>query len=433
MSSFTGEFRVAVIGLGKIGLPLALSLALNGCTVKGVDSSKTHVEDLNNGTSRVSEPELEDKLRSALDKKTFIASTDFEEPISSSDYVIVAVPLIANSDGKIDYSIIDSVTKQIGNYARPGITVIYETTLPIGVTRNRLANSIAFTSGLRFDEDLFVAYSPERISSGSAFRDLARYPKLVGGISPASAASACRLYEFGLTFNNALIDSPRGPVWNLGSAESAEFAKLAETTFRDVNIALANTFANHASDLGLSFSAIREACNSQPYSMIHEPGVSVGGHCIPVYPLLYMNSDKGAVLVETAREVNKATPYKCVETLLTNVASPKPNILVAGLSYRTGVKEAAFSGALDLVDAILSQGGVAQVTDELFSDDEIESFGLEPASMQDSFDGLIINSGTREYNLSLIRALKVGAPVFDGRGLLRSSDYPNLITIGESA
>ena len=160
--------------------------------------------------------------------------------------------------------------------------VCYETTLPIGTTRTRFAPVLEKTSGLTCGSDIFIAYSPERVFSGRIFADLRAYPKLVGGLDPISADRAVAFYERILDFDDRDDLSRQNGVWNLGKAEAAEMAKLAETTYRNVNIALANEFALHAEELELDAYSIIEASNSQPFSHIHQPGIAVDrwcGHC----------------------------------------------------------------------------------------------------------------------------------------------------------
>ena len=172
--------------------------------------------------------------------------------------------------------------------------------------------------------------------SGRVLRDLATYPKLVGGLTAEGEARGVELYE-------SFIDG--APVWGMGSAEAAEMAKLAETTYRDVNIAFANELARAADAWGLDVDRVIDAANSQPFSHIHRPGVAVGGHCIPVYPRFYLAGDPAARLPAVAREVNDAMPAYAID-LLGDVHGK--TVLVLGVAYRGGVKETAFSGAYAL-------------------------------------------------------------------------------------
>jgi nucleotide sugar dehydrogenase len=424
--------KVAVIGLGKIGLPLALAFAENNCLVHGVDISTKIVQDLNDAISHVDEPELPEKLSRSLASRTFKATSDLASAVGGTDYVVVAVPLFVDKDNRPDFEILDQVSGDIARHLQPGSTVIFETTLPVGSTRDRLTPILEAGSGLQVGKDFFVAYSPERISSGSAFKDLATYPKLVGGVDRESGSKAAQLYEQGLRFEDRLDLRRRNGVWLMANSETAEFAKLAETTFRDVNIALANTFARHAEEVGTSYEEVLEACNSQPFSLLHRPGVSVGGHCIPVYPHLYLTSDSQADLVRLARDVNKAQPDRALHLLEKRMGSLKgKKVLVSGLSYRTGVKESAYSGAWDIVSKVESAGGITYVVDELFTPDEVQSLGLRSGNLPSGYDCLIVNSGSRNFQLSLFQSLSPNAHILDGRGVLQETDHEALIRLGE--
>ena len=203
-------------------------------------------------------------------------------------------PLVVDAQAEPDFSILDAVIADIGQGLQPGTVVSVETTIPVGTTRSRVSPALAQTSGLRAEEDFFCVHSPERVYSGRIFADLETYPKLVGGLTEAGEQRAAELY-------GAFIGAE---VRRLGSAEAAELTKLAETTYRDVNIALANEFARFADRHGIDIGLVIEAANSQPFSHLHQPGVAVGGHCIPVYPRFYLSGDPAARLPAAARAVN---------------------------------------------------------------------------------------------------------------------------------
>jgi nucleotide sugar dehydrogenase len=423
--------RVAVVGLGKIGLPLAVQFASRGMKVVGVDLSSEVVERVNSGLAHFSEAGMAALLREAVESGGLIGTTDLQDAVRGADYIVVVVPLYVDSGGEPDFSNIDQAIAEVGKNLDLNATVIIETTLPIGTTRTRFAPILEKESGLIAGKDFFVAFSPERVSSGTVFADFRRYPKLVGGVNPESTARAAELYKYGLEFDMRPDLVRTNGVWGMDSADAAEFAKLAETTFRDVNIALANTFANHAEELGISYAGIREACNSQPFSMLHSAGISVGGHCIPVYPHMYLQSDISADLVRLARKINKEAPARSVRLVADRLGGLQgKNILISGLSYRTGVKEAAFSGAIDLYQVLSSMNANVHLVDELFAVEEVLQMGYEfDANL--TFDALFINSGSREFQVSLLGKLSIGAIVMDGRSILKQSDWGNLTQIGE--
>jgi nucleotide sugar dehydrogenase len=303
--------RVAVVALGKIGLPLAVQFVGTGHQVIGCDVNSMTIGLISAGSVPFpGEAELDTRLRAALDSGRLTVTVDTVEAVRSAEVVVVVVPLVVDAEGVADFAALDAATGSIAAGVQPGTLVVYETTLPVGTTRTRFAPALAARSGLTLGTDLFVCHSPERVSSGRIFADLRRYPKLVGGIDDASASAAVAFYDAALTFDDRPdLDRPNG-VWNLGSAEAAELAKLAETTYRDLNIAYANELAMYADRVGLDIYDVIAASNSQPYSHIHQPGIAVGGHCIPVYPRFYLATRARCYLALPARSTRECPPMR---------------------------------------------------------------------------------------------------------------------------
>jgi nucleotide sugar dehydrogenase len=411
--------KVVVVGLGKIGLPLAVQFACAGHHVIGADVDDRVVQAVRDAVAPFpGEPGLTERLAEVVTAGMLEASTDTASAVASSDAVVVVVPLYVAADGSPEFSAIDAATADVAAGLRPGTLVSYETTLPVGTTRTRLAPRLESASGLRVGVDLFLAFSPERVSSGRVFADLARYPKLVGGVDPESARRAVAFYEAGLRFD-VRTDLPRpNGVWDLGSAEAAELAKLAETTYRDVNIGLANQFALYADRVGVDFRRIAEACNSQPFSHLHTPGIAVGGHCIPVYPWFYLAGDPEATIVRAARTANSAMPERAIERLAAAYGDLRgATVVVLGACYRGGVKETAFSGVFATVDALRGRGAVPVVHDPLFTPGELAGLGLEPYG-GGRVDAAVLQADHAEY-LRLAPADLPGVRVLlDGRGVL---------------
>ncbi len=235
--------RVTVVGLGKIGLPLAVQFAASGHTVHGADVDPVTVQTVNEGTEPFpGEAHLAEKLAQVVASGALVATTDTAAAVRESDAVVVVVPLFVDDEARPDFGWMDSATDDIARGLTPGTLVSYETTLPVGTTRTRWKPRLESGSGLVEGVDFHLVFSPERVLTGRVFADLRKYPKLVGGLSAEGAAKAVEFYESVLQFDER-PDLERGNgVWDLGSAEAAEMAKLAETTYRDVNIGLANQF-----------------------------------------------------------------------------------------------------------------------------------------------------------------------------------------------
>ena len=392
--------RIAVLALGKIGLPLAVQFADAGHDVVGVDVNARTVELVNAGTEPFpGETDLAEKLAATVAAGRLRATTDYADAVPGADAVVLVVPLFVDEEtAEPDFAWMDAATRALGEHLTPGTLVSYETTLPVGTTRGRWKPMLEETSGLVEGRDFHVVFSPERVLTGRVFADLRTYPKLVGGLSAEGAARATAFYEAVLTFDQR-DDLPRqNGVWDLGSAEAAEMAKLAETTYRDVNIALANQFGAFAEKVGIDIYQVIEACNSQPYSHLHRPGIAVGCHCIPVYPRLYLSVDPDASVVREARAVNAATPARVVaraEEVLGSLDGL--TVAVLGASYRGGVKETAFSGVFPVVAALESRGATVVVHDPMFTDEELEKIGLVPFHLGGSADVAIVQADHRDY------------------------------------
>lgn len=429
--------RIVVIGLGKIGLPLAVQYARKGHDVIGVDVDSRVVDLVNRGIEPFpGEAHLPEYLSDVVSRGRLKATTDACSSVGEAEAIVVAVPLYVDDAARPDFSVIDAVTQVIGNNVRPGVVVSFETTLPIGTTRDRIGPELSRLSGLVVGEDLHLVFSPERVLTGRVFSDLRRYPKLVGGVSGASEDAGVAFYEAVLDFDER-NDLPRpNGVWRMGSAEAAEMAKLAETTYRDVNIALANQFALYAQETGLDIYSVIEACNSQPYSHIHLPGVAVGGHCIPVYPRLYLWGDSKATVVLAAREANDVMPRQTAALAERESGGLYgKTVLILGAAYRGGVKETAYSGVFPLKNALEAHGAVVLVHDPLYSAEELKSLGLDPWSGDGIPDVAVLQADHAEYREWSYAWVPASDVVIDGRRTIGKSPWPGvrIVKLGVSS
>jgi nucleotide sugar dehydrogenase len=412
----TTTVQICVVALGKIGLPLAVQFATKGHRVVGADVNARVVELVNAGTEPFpGETDLDVRLKEVVESGLLRATTDTTAAVAESDAVVIVVPLFVDADGAPDFQWLDSATHAVGAGLRPGALVSYETTLPVGTTRDRWAPMLQADSGLTPGRDFALVFSPERVLTGRVFSDLRRYPKLVGGIDEASASRGVKFYEAVLDFDDRPdLARPNG-VWNLGRSEATELAKLAETTFRDVNIGLANQFARHAQGLGVDINTVIEACNTQPYSHIHQPGIAVGGHCIPVYPRLYLWNDPSATVVRSAREANEAMPDYTIGLLADAYGDlTGASVLVLGAAYRGGVKETAFSGVFPTVAALIARGATAYVSDPMFTGAELTALGLTPHNGE-AVTAAVVQADHPEYRVLGPADLPDVRVIVDGR------------------
>lgn len=427
--------NVAVVALGKIGLPLAVQFARSGFNVTGVDINEQTVELVNEGKIPFpGEAHLDEYLPEVVNSGNLKATSDYSQAIPEADVIVLVVPLFVNEETwQPDFEWMDSATKSLAEHLTPDTLISYETTLPVGTTRNRWKPMIEEISGLQEGTDFHLVFSPERVLTGRVFEDLRRYPKLIGALNEEGTRRGREFYEAALQFEQR-DDLPReNGVWDLGTAEASELAKLAETTYRDVNIGLANQFAVYADKEGIDVNAVIDACNSQPFSHIHRPGIAVGGHCIPVYPRLYLSTDPDASIVRESRKFNAGMPEYCVSQLEAELGDLKDQtVVVFGASYRGGVKETAFSGVFATVDSLRKRGALVKVHDPMYSDEELKSFGWEPYHEGESAAAAVIqadHAGYADLSPKDIPGVKV---LFDGRNVTRPENWDGVIrlTIG---
>jgi UDP-N-acetyl-D-mannosaminuronate dehydrogenase len=430
---------VAVVGLGKIGLPLALQYAQRERRVIGCDVDTSVVASLNAGVSHLhEEPGIEDAVARAIADERFAATADTAQAVRQAQVVVVIVPVAIDAAHRVDFASIEAATRSVGAGLQPGSLVIYESTVPVGTTNGRLRPLLEAASGLTAGDDFLLAFSPERVLSGRVARDLADYPKVVGGIDAQSTEAAAAFYGSVLG----------APVMRMGSAADAEFVKLIETTYRDVNIALANEFARFADARGLDVTAAIAAANTQPYSHLHQPGVGVGGHCIPVYPYFLLGAAQepsqshngtanvtyavpsleatGMVgtadeltLPRRARVINDGMAAYAVERIEA-VTGPLAgrSALILGVAYRGDVKETAFSSARLVQQALVARGATVYADDPLFAAEELVALGYtpyRPEAHAHAIEVIVVQAAHAAYQALDFAQFPVCRVVLDGR------------------
>lgn len=403
-----------MVGLGHIGLPLAVQYAGRGHEVIGCDVATWIVDAINDGRSpHDDEPALVERVPELVHKGLLRATTDDAAGVRDAEVVVIIVPVVVDERREIDFRPIDAATREVARGLQPGTLVVYETTLPVGTTRQRFAPVLESGSGLTVEQDLFLAFSPERVLVGRVLLDLRRYPKIVGGTGSASTERAVAFYR-------SVLD-PETEIRAVANAETAEMTKLAETTFRDVNIALANEYARYAAARGIDVMEVIDAANSQPYSHIHAPGVGVGGHCIPVYPHFLFNTEPDLRLPPLARAINEEMGAWTVAQLEGRIGplAGQP-VLVLGIAYRADVREDAFSSAFRLRDELRAAGALVYGHDPYFSDEHLRKAGFEPYDLSKPIPvrGVIVQAPHEAYRSLVFAGLPGLELVIDGRNAL---------------
>lgn len=364
--------NVSVIGVGKMGLPIATWIASNGAKVWACDKNPAVVEAIQAGRPDVDEPGVSDLLAKALAEGQLIATTDTAKAVAASEVVIVIVPAILTEENEADLRNLEAASRDIAQELRPGTLVVYETTVPVGTTRERMI-PILQTSGLKAGAEFSLAYSPERVKSRLVMCYLSQNPKIIGGVDDRSAAAAASFYK---TYLGA-------PVIDVGPLEAAEFVKLAGMVYRDVNIALANQLAAYAEAVGFDAEPIFDAANTDGETALLKPGIGVGGHCTPVYPHFILGdaARRGLdlSLAANAREVNNLQADRAIARLDTAIGGlAGRRVAVLGLGFRPDVKEHICSPTFLVEASLRSYRAEARVHDPLYTDAELASHGFTP-------------------------------------------------------
>lgn len=441
----SGKITISMHGLGKLGLPLAVIYANTGARVIGVDRSQEIVDALNQGkTPESTEPHVHELVERLVHQKKLKATMNGVEAARQSDLSIIVVPTLVDEQLRPDLSFLESAAKDIGQGLRKGDVVLLESTVPPGTTENFLRPILEKESGLKVSRDFGLVYSPERVYVGRIIVDVVdRYPKLVGGVDKQSEEVIAAIYE---------VIARKGVI-RLGSTHAAEITKVFEGIYRDVNIALANEMAWICEKLSIDVYRVIRAANTQPFCNILQPGIGVGGHCIPVYPLFLTDVIESLKhkpsLIQTARKINLRAPLHTSELVITElkaagISLKNAKVTVLGLSYRAGVKEDRFSPIYPLVEALKERGLMVMVHDPLWSRKEAHRFpfpftdDLEEATS--GADCIILATEHQQYKEKTLPQLfeNVNKPVIliDGRKMFETTQMMNIkdiryVAIGE--
>jgi len=380
------EDMISVVGLGRVGLPIAAVAADAGLEVVGVDVDEKKVKMINRGENPIpEEPHLSELVR-AHGGNRLKATTSYDDA-SECDAFIIIVPLLLDDNHTPDTSIFEDAVRSVGRVMKKGAVVVVETTVPPGTTENLVRKWLEEESGLKLGE-YYLAHSPERIMTGYSISRLKEFPKVVGGVDEQSGIKAFEIYKKFIP-NLHLVSSAR----------VAEFIKIMEGCYRDVNIALASELFKLANELGIDFHEARKYANHE-YCHVHLPSTGVGGHCIPVYPwFLIKEMEKRerlnyARLLRTARELNdEMVNYWAERIVLECKKINKPlkevKICIKGLTFRKGVRELNHSRNIVLAKLLMNNGLNVFVYDEMFNKEKIEELGfrwIEPKDADIVFD-----------------------------------------------
>jgi UDP-N-acetyl-D-glucosamine dehydrogenase len=414
--------RVGVVGLGYVGLPLAVAFAEEGCDVVGLDADPRKVDALAAGTSYIED--VPSERLAALDGR-LIPTSRFPD-LSSCEAVIICVPTPLTNYREPDLSyMVDAATSLAAVLQKDQLIILESTTYP-GTTRERLL-PILEESGLAAGRDFHLAFSPERIDPGRTDFTIRTTPKVVGGLTPACTGRAVELYRL-------ICDE----VVEVSTPDAAELAKLLENIFRSVNIALVNELAMLCEKLEIDVWEVVDAAASKPFGFMRfDPGPGMGGHCLPVDPFYLAfkarEHDFYTEFIELAGKINQNQPQWCVrriERALNDVrkATNGSKVLLLGVSYKAGVGDTRESPALKIIRFLGDLGAEVSYHDPHVP--ELPEIGLVSASLEESLAAAdLVCILTAHPELDYQRVVEDAALVLDFRGVTRGIEAGNLVRL----
>jgi UDP-N-acetyl-D-glucosamine dehydrogenase len=416
------DVKVGVVGLGYVGLPVAVAFAEVGDHVIALDVDPLKVSAVADGESYIEDIPSE-RLQAVLPN---VRATYRYADLAQADAVLICVPTPLTGNREPDLGPLDAAGKSLAQVLQPGQLIVLESTTFPGTTRERLLPLLE-SSGLRVGPDINLAFSPERVDPGRIDYNLRNTPKVVGGVTPACLDRAEELY-------GRVCDQ----VIRVSSPEAAELTKLLENIFRSVNIALVNEMAMLAERMGIDIWEVVDAASTKPYGFMRfEPGPGLGGHCLPVDPFyltwrareFHMSTE----FIELAGKINQYMPYHCaerVEQALNDVAKPVKGsrILILGASYKGGVGDTRESPALRIIEVLAGRGGIVSYHDEYVS--SLPRLGLESVAVDDAVaeaDAVVLVTAHPGLDYAAIAARS--ALFVDLRGVTRGVQVENLVRL----
>jgi UDP-N-acetyl-D-glucosamine dehydrogenase len=415
--------KVGIIGMGYVGLPLAVAFAEAGHEVLGVDVDPLRVAAIDRGDSYV-EDIASDRLQAISDR--LHATTRYAE-LAKVEAVVIAVPTPLTRNREPDLTALESSAGRMGEVLQQGQLVVLESTTYPGTTREKLVPLLEEHSGLKAGIDFNVAFSPERVDPGRTDYTMRTTPKIVGGLTPACLDRAMALYS-------EIVDH----LVPVSSPEPAELAKLLENVFRSVNIALVNELAMLCDRMNIDVWEVVEAAATKPYGFMRfDPGPGMGGHCLPVDPFYLAwkarEYDMPTEFIELAGEVNQAMPHFCVEKITRALndqskAVRGSKIVVIGIAYKAGVGDVRESPGLKILRILRGRGANVVFHDDYVG--HLHEFDLSSEALDEALPGadcaVIV---TAHAELDVERVVSEAPLVVDFRGVTRGIEAANLVRL----
>ena len=418
--------RVCVVGIGRIGLPTALSFAKSGLQTIGVDINENLVSTINSGVFPLKdEPGYEEIFNDVIKNKMFSATTKIEDAIPNSDLILLSLPTPMDKNNIPDYSALTDSASKLSNFLSPNSLVIVESTVEPGFIEDEMVPIISKSDQLKIGENFFIGVCPENANPGEILHDFTNLPRLVGSINKQTTEIITFIYDF--VFAVELVIMP--------DCKTANAVKLTTNVFRDINIAFINELSLMFEKLGIDTLKVLEAAKKKYNFQIHYPGAGVGGPCLPInsYQLLNAARRSGVNLsmIEYGRQINEKMPEHVIKlTLDAFKECKKPiqnnDILILGVSYKPDVKDIQLTPAKHIIKKLQDLGANIHIYDPYFSSSQV--FGINVEENLDAViskvDASIIITAHKEFrNISLPVFNKMKSPILvDTRGIIDPMD-----------
>lgn len=410
--------KVTIIGLGYVGLPLALLVSEKGYEVTGVDLDSDKVETINNHQ----DPLNDDYIAGRIKGTKLIASNNFDS-VKDSDVIIVCVPTPVKNDFEPDLGPVKGAVTSLAKNLKKGSLVIIESTINPGVCEDVVIPLIEKTSGLAVNQDFTVSHCPERINPGDSKWSVENIPRVVGSSDSVGRSKTVSFYQ-------SIIDAPIKP---MGSLKEAEAVKVVENSFRDVNIAFVNELAMSFTKLGINVKNVIEGSATKPFGfMPFQPSIGVGGHCIPVDPYYLIEYARGYgfehEFLTLARSINNHMPEFTVEQLIDGLnefqmSLKGAKVAVLGLSYKANVADDRESPSYKVIKLLKEKGAAVESFDPYFLDKSTKK-NLE--STLQNIDAVIVATNHREF--LEMDTQKLSVKVFiDGKNAFDKKSFPETV------
>jgi UDP-N-acetyl-D-glucosamine dehydrogenase len=419
--------KIGIIGLGYVGLPLALAFAEAGFKILGFDIQKRRVDSVNQGRSYIGD--VTDERLSSMTAKNLLEATSDQSRLSEVDAICVCVPTPLTKTREPDLSHVSRQSKELSRYLKKGQLIILESTTYPGTTRELVLPTLE-RCGLKGGQDFYLAYSPERVDPGNKEYSIRNVPKVVGGIDPISTRLALILYQ-----QVAEVVVP------VSSPEIAEMTKIFENVFRSVNIALVNELAQLCQRMKISVWEVITTAATKPHGyMPFYPGVGIGGHCIPLDPYYLASKareyDFHTKFIELAAEINEQMPYYVTARIIEALNTQNKNlngaeILVLGITYKKDVADVRESPSLKLIQLLREKGARVRYNDPYLPQVQLlnrtlSSIALSPESLS-SADCVVIATDHSSYDYQDIADR--AKLIFDTRGVTSRFSNQNIVRL----